>query len=573
LNWFTRWRFSLCKFCVAISFLLLFPPAKINVFAIARHAKAQSNSSSQKTPSATGQISGHIYRADTGAPLTKTQVALLPVTGSSINITGERRFTLTNADGAYSFALVAPGAYTIAAKHDGFIGRYFDNVASPEDAQILTVGVDETLSKIDINMITAGVISGTVLDEDNQPLTSVQVEAVRVRYLRGGRRIEAPRMIGMTDDLGNFRLFRLPPGNYLVRVQTFHVNLQTGREFTRIAYYPNTMDAENAQTLKVTAGNELSGINFSVGMSAAYSIIGNIIDVTGSAGSRQYRITADRVYGGDASRPSTTSVRGTFNLQGITPGEYLLRAASTLTGPSAQMNGQPREVFGMLIARVSDGDARVNIQVSPQAEVNGRILIENSKGQSNAGILVAFWPQLPIFGSGSNTLNNMTDRNGAFKIQYLTSGNYDFGTFDAPGMYLKKAVCNGKDHTLLPLNIESGIGVSDCVLTMATDAGMIRGQVLDGEKPVPGEIVVAIPEDRELRHLDRFTVIVKTNANGEYRLLDVIPGDYLLFAVAPDESESYYDINFADRNLRDTERVSVRSSETKIAPLKPTSPQ
>jgi len=53
----------------------------------------------------------------------------------------------------------------------------------------------------------------------------------------------------------------------------------------------------------------------------------------------------------------------------------------------------------------------------------------------------------------------------------------------------------------------------------------------------------------------------------------VIPGDYLLLAVPTDENETYFDIDFADRNQRDAERVSVKSGETKIVPLKPTAPQ
>ena len=71
----------------------------------------------------------------------------------------------------------------------------------------------------------------------------------------------------------------------------------------------------------------------------------------------------------------------------------------------------------------------------------------------------------------------------------------------------------------------------------------------------------------------RFTVIGTTDANGAYQLSGVIPGDYLLFAVPPDENELYFDINFADRNLRDAERVTVKPNETKNIPLKPTTPQ
>ena len=534
---------------------------------------ASANFAPQNNAAASGKISGHVYRADTGAPLVKAQVTLIPVTKTSLNITGERRFTLTDADGSYAFAEVASGTYTIGGSHTGFIGRYFDDVWSPEDARILNISSNDTLERIDLRLISAGAISGTVFDEDNQPLMTVQVEAVRIRYMPGGRRQEAPRAIAVTNDLGEFRLFNLPPGNYFVRILTSTVNPQTGKQVLRLAYYPNTMAIENAQPLKITGGNEISGIRLSAGMPSSYSITGSIVDVTGSAGQRKYDVTVHRLNTGENAGPSTPSIDGTFALRGMTAGDYVLMAASTLLGPDAELNGRPREVAGLAIAHVGDGDTRVNIQVSPQVEVSGKVSIENSTGKSATGMLVALWPQLPILGTGPNMFHGEIDRNGLFRIQYLTSGSYDFGTFDTSGMYLKKVLCNGKDYTLLPLTIESGISVKDCAVMLGTDTGVVKGQVLDGEKPAPGLTVIAIAEQRALRQLDRFAVKGKTNANGEYQLSGVVPGDYLLFAVPPDDCETYFDIDFADRNQRDAERVSVKSRETKNIPLKPTAPQ
>jgi hypothetical protein len=165
------------------------------------------------------------------------------------------------------------------------------------------------------------------------------------------------------------------------------------------------------------------------------------------------------------------------------------------------------------------------------------------------------------------------ERNGSFKIEYVPIGSYYFSTFGGSGIYLKQVVCNGKDYTFLPLAIEAGAGVNDCVLTMGTDSGVVKGQVLNGDKPAPGLTVIAIPQQRSLRHLDRFTITGKTDVNGGYQLSGVIPGDYLLFALRPDEGESYFDIDFADRNQQFAERVSVKSNETKTVALKPTTPQ
>jgi hypothetical protein len=222
---------------------------------------------------------------------------------------------------------------------------------------------------------------------------------------------------------------------------------------------------------------------------------------------------------------------------------------------------------------VAQSDASVNIRVIPDVELAGKVVADDSTGQPVTGVVIALWPELPILGTGPNMLNGESDRKGVFKIQYLTAGVYNFSTFGDSGMYLKQVVCNGKDYTLLPLTIESGTNISDCTVTMGEDAGVIKGQVLDDEKPMRDLTVVAIPQDRSLRHLERFTITGKTNANGEYKLSGVIPGDYLLFAVPPDDAGTYFDINFADRNQRDAERVTVKSGDTKIVTLKPTTSQ
>jgi hypothetical protein len=180
LRRFTRRRFSTLRTTAAIGLLIFFACAVESAAAVDLSAPSQTNINSQKPAPASGQISGHLYQADTGAPLAKAGIVLIPVTGTSLNVTGERRFAVTDAGGFYIFTQVAAGTYTVGTSPQGFISRYFDDVASPEDARILSVSAGETMERIDIRVIRAGVISGTVLDEENHPL-QVAVQAVRLR--------------------------------------------------------------------------------------------------------------------------------------------------------------------------------------------------------------------------------------------------------------------------------------------------------------------------------------------------------------------------------------------------------
>ncbi|HEY4837969.1 MAG TPA: carboxypeptidase-like regulatory domain-containing protein, partial [Candidatus Acidoferrales bacterium] len=490
-----------------------------------------------------------------------------------MNRTGEKRFTLSDTEGAYSFNQVGPGTYAVRAEQRGFISRNFDDMANMGNPGILTINSRETLDRIDIRLVADGVISGTVLDEDNQPLVGVPVQAVRVSYERGGHRREAPQTMVNTDDLGNFRLYRLPPGNYFVRIENTSINIHSGAQVTQVAYYPGATSIENAQPLKVTGGNEVSGIRFSVIAAPTYSVSGNIVDTSGSGGPKQYNVALMHMTGFDTAPNVASSTGGSFIIRGATSGEYLVWATAVQTKPVVQTKGPLHEIAGFTTVRVPDSDVRANITVSYGADVSGKIIVENSTGQSVNGIGIGLGNEIAGRLIIWNFLGDTTKQNGAFRITGVPSGSFDFSIWNASGMYLKKVVCNGKDFTLAPLTIESGAGASDCVVTLGTDAGVIKGWVLDGDKPVAHQLVVAIPEDRSLRSVERFTITGNTNANGEYQLSGIIPADYLLFAVAPDEDQTYFEINFADRNLRDAERVTVKSGETKTVTLKPASAQ
>lgn len=103
---------------------------------------------------------------------------------------------------------------------------------------------------------------------------------------------------------------------------------------------------------------------------------------------------------------------------------------------------------------------------------------------------------------------------------------------DQERAYIEKAVCNGRDYaaSVFTLTLDTSL---DCTVTVANDIGVIYGKVMNGDNPATKVVVLVIPESRDLRRLPHYTVVSKTDSAGEYKLLGVIPGDYLLFAVPP----------------------------------------
>jgi uncharacterized GH25 family protein len=560
------------KISAMISFLTLF---SIAAYCASRNSPQSANANSQKAAPAPAQISGHVRRADTGAPIAKAEVTLGSLNANPDATQAPPLIAITDADGAFTINNIRPGTYVVMADRSGFVSgtAYFDQ--NVENSQTINLSAGQVLDKVDVLLQPTGVISGTVTDENNEPIAGVIVDAIRLLYAPGGRQQQFRQFRVSTDDQGNFRLFGLESGNYFVRIDARNISAKTGTLVSRIAYYPGTPEVENAQLLRVTPASELRGIHFSVEPLTVYSVTGNVVDASGFGGQSRYQLTAtntsDLANNGGRITRSISSAGGSFTLNGLPAGAYSIEALQL--EPESERVSE-RGSSGSVIVRISDSDVRANIQVSAEVEVSGRIAIENSTGKSLGGFTVMLLPRNSIATNPAlNSPRATTERNGTFRITYVFSGSFDFEIPLDPGMYLKQTVCNGKDYTFAPLTIEGGANVNDCVLTLGTDSGVIKGKVLDGDKPVPNRIVVAIPEEASKRRLERFGFMRKTNANGEYQISGVIPGDYLLFAVPLNDDHSYFSIDFADRNQADAERVNVKAGDTKTVSLKTATPQ
>jgi hypothetical protein len=75
------------------------------------------NAIDQSASAASGELSGHVYAANSGAPLSN---AIVTLDGNS------RQHTRTAADGSYSFGSLAPGEYNIVAYKTGFLGAIYN---------------------------------------------------------------------------------------------------------------------------------------------------------------------------------------------------------------------------------------------------------------------------------------------------------------------------------------------------------------------------------------------------------------------------------------------------------------
>jgi hypothetical protein len=215
----------------------------------------------------------------------------------------------------------------------------------------VTIAAGQILDGIDVELTLGGAIAGRVLDPSGAPLTEARVMVLRrmgsgnPNSGTGGapRLIPAPAQGQQTNDLGEFRVYGLPAGEYAVAVSPRPAvyfgaagvtPLSSAAAATTVlatTYYPGTLDPNQAQPVAVTSGATVENISFSIQSVTAFRVAGVVVDTTGAPiGGAMVMLMADPRSGGMLFGPGAsarTQDDGTFVLVGVAPGTYRVNAS------------------------------------------------------------------------------------------------------------------------------------------------------------------------------------------------------------------------------------------------------
>jgi len=116
-------------------------------------------------------ISGTVVNALSGQPLSHTQVAIGPPQN------GAEQAMTTAEDGRFVFENLRAGKYWLAAEHKGFARQALDEHESFSTA--IAVGPNLISGNLIFRLRPDAVISGTIFDEQNEPVRGAQVMLFR----------------------------------------------------------------------------------------------------------------------------------------------------------------------------------------------------------------------------------------------------------------------------------------------------------------------------------------------------------------------------------------------------------
>jgi hypothetical protein len=433
-------------------------------------------------------IQGHVYADDTGAPSRETRVTLTDVSMFSRKV----GVTTTDELGAFMFAGLAPGHYTLSIEKTDFLAEYVPDAAPAKD--------------IAIRLRRASVISGRVTDIDGEIIAMALVEVMKKSYMYGEASLHSVGF-AWTDDRGVYRVSGLAPGRYYIRSSCNAYDT---------VLYPSTVGLASAQTIDTTESTEKDEIDFRMRRGPRFTLQGRLVDseTQGPAQARFLRAeSADLVAGtfvdGDVRQ-------GEFQLRGLRPGRYLL----TFTWVGATNNVTRTVVFPFEMGNTDETGVVLRAMA---VSVTGRI---KSVGQKlPAPLSVYLEPTAAVI--RAHITGSAADANvapdGTFSMARVLPGEY----------YIR--IRSGEPARFFAadrdLFVDGRAPITGIELELDLTAGSVSGRTIDAAgRPLARATVVLQSAHPENLAADLYRHIYEADATGQYFITGVLPGEYLLFA-------------------------------------------
>jgi len=474
---------------------------------------------------------------------------------------------MTAADGRFTFKDVPPDDYRVTVTRNGYVSESYGARRPMDPGLPLTLSSGKHVDDLIFRMTPAAIITGHVRDENGEALPLAQV-TVLVAFFVQGKRTLVPVSSSATNDRGEYRLFDLPPGKYLLSagyemlssmgmLTATVLRSREEREGLPTTYYPGTYDPLQAATVNVEPGAEIRSMDFSLRPSGVFHIRGHVSGLAvGFNGAVMLRKGSSRL---SAAMPERTAAvkneDGTFDIDQVASGSYEIIAIE-FARDTPRMVHRPVEVGG------ADVDG-VDLAFVPGVTVTGHLRWEDKAAAPNVPLQVSLEQDEQIFNMHPSA---EVQPDGSFELKNVSVDSYWVNVSgSAPDAYLKSAHYGSSDALgNFRINPSSGATLE---LVASARGALIQGVVMNADPvPVSSVWVTLIPEDSK-RDQKRLFNSVRSRANGKFEFRGVAPGDYTLFSWDNIEEHEWDDPEFLKPFRPKGVSVRVAEDENKTVDL------
>jgi hypothetical protein len=394
----------------------------------------------------------------------------------------------TDRDGRFEVIAVPPGQYRVSVRREGYFSSSREGNA--EEVVSVLVGSDGKASDLSIVLVPAGVISGRVIDGFGELLPKANVRAFTVTH-EGGKDTLKPVATDFSDHRGEFRLFWLPPGEYIIQAEPPGFATGTTGLF-RKAFHPNVTELASAARIELKAGDSRTGIDIALPAaiiqptSKMFRISGQVLSTLTADGRAVPVASALMLLPHDAmdqSSPRNAGVSdsrtGRFEISSVVPGVYDLYARVQDPRGSPSRRGVAL-AWGRAVIEIRDADAtNVRLIVHPSVTVSGIVRLP---GDATA-LMPAIRVELESVGSTArlDNVQGMTDvsrglrPDGTFTIGAVAEGDYKVRLRGLPaGDYTVEVRQEGQDVTDVGIQVTAATPLP-LELIVRPHAGGVQG--------------------------------------------------------------------------------------------------
>lgn len=384
-------------------------------------------------------VSGVTLDGTTGAPLAHMHVRL--------TAGWERSYvaaygTFSDEQGRFSFPHIPPGEY-YAWPNEGSDYSLLNEVRNDKRVSDLKLQSGDRVDGLHLYYARMGAITGRVLDEDGNPVASVQVSVVPVQA-RGSTLLQSGGS-ALTDERGIYRV-RCSPGGYRVYASPFsratlyplEVRADGGEDFTDIAaFYPHEAKEQGAMVVTVQPGADTQGIDArllrSPGVTAGFdsantaTVEGTVVNsVTGEpVGHARVSLhsSPNPIKRGAIQRAyyAVTAANGRFVMNRLAAGAYFAYAsnAGVLSHFGASVGN------GSVSCVLRDRDVKsIILEVTPESVIRGRVVDGEGKPPMRLSVEAIGDFQGSPLEMGLHRALATTNEKGEFRIHGLAAGRY-----------------------------------------------------------------------------------------------------------------------------------------------------
>ncbi len=521
------------------------------VFLAASNLLAQAPARDTPAPTGTAIIRGRVLAAGASEhPLARVEVRA---------ICGPLRVNqavLTGGDGRYEIGELPAGRYTVSFTRPNYVRASYGQRRPLGPGAAIDVATGQIVSRVDVVLQQSSVVTGRILDEFGDPVTGAQVMPMRYAFINGERRLVSSGPSGTSNDLGEYRLFGLTPGQHFVSaaMRSFGYGETNDRFAYAPTYYPGTGNLAEARRLTVAAGQTIAGINLTLLPVAAAHISGVALDGQGRPLAGANVFLSQRL-GGMFGSSAQVRPNGAFSIGGVTPGEYNLRAS--IPGVPDESGSADVTVTG---ADVTD----VQLVIVKPSTLRGRVVFEMGDAKPPVASSVR------LIASPSGAMSSMAGNgnpkdDGTFELRVGAGRAVLRATVFGTGDWSLKRVLTpaGVDVLDAGLDVPVNVTLEGLVVEMTSRHSEVSGTVVDAAGAQVRDCVVVVFAQDPLRWStqSRYYGSSRPDQNNVFHMR-MPAGDY--YAAAFEEPDPAVSFNDPDvlQQLRDrATKFSIAENE------------